>query len=108
MKEQPILFSTAMVHAILQGRKTMTRRVLPLTNHELDFSIKEGVNSHCPGCFHDYETSNDPFRKLLPNAYFSFLSLWVEINGRESWDSNPWVWVIEYEVLSTTGKPAAV
>lgn len=24
--------------------------------------------------------------------------LWKEINGRESWDNNPWVWVVKFEV----------
>lgn len=35
----------------------------------------------------------------------SFCSLWKQINGAESWDANPWVWVVEFKVLSTTGKP---
>jgi hypothetical protein len=29
----------------------------------------------------------------------SFRSLWESINGKESWDSNPWLWRIEFEKL---------
>jgi hypothetical protein len=38
-------------------------------------------------------------------ARTSFQSLWQSINGDESWDANPFVWVVSFTVLSTTGKP---
>jgi hypothetical protein len=43
MKERPILFSTEMVKAILDGKKTQTRRIVKLTSPRLEqFCIKEG------------------------------------------------------------------
>jgi hypothetical protein len=29
----------------------------------------------------------------------SFAYLWTKLNGRESWDVNPWVWVVEFRRL---------
>ena len=26
----------------------------------------------------------------------SFMSLWQSINGAESWEANPWLWVVEF------------
>lgn len=34
-----------------------------------------------------------------------FAELWCEINGVESWNSNMWVWVISYKVLSLDVMP---
>lgn len=31
------------------------------------------------------------------SAFDAFQKLWISINGQENWDSNPWVWVIEFE-----------
>lgn len=35
----------------------------------------------------------------------AFKKLFVQINGPEGWERNDWVWVVSYDILSTTGKP---
>lgn len=37
------------------------------------------------------------------DAKWSFESLWQSINGEQSWNDNPWVWVIEFKQID---KPA--
>lgn len=32
-------------------------------------------------------------------AQHSFANLWIRINGPDSWDANPWVWVIEFDKI---------
>jgi hypothetical protein len=213
MKEHPILFSTPMVNAILEGRKTQTRRVIKPQPHSDSYSISKvpyyiELENHwnkwsitdehgetrlvnCPygkpgdilwvretfapptktNCTeykadwlgdelkaffdkdHKWKPSihmpKDAARiwlqiidirverlqdishesaiaegiELLPNgnyqnylkkikipswptAYHSFQSLWESIHSSESWNKNPWLWVVEFKVLSTTGKPS--
>ncbi len=69
-------------------------------------AIAEGVIKDC-----DYGTTG--YRNYLkPNetvsdidAVSSYQTLWQSINGINSWDLNPWVWVVKYRILSTTGRP---
>jgi hypothetical protein len=39
----------------------------------------------------------------IHGAFGSFMTLWCKINGIDNWNSNPWVWVVKFKVLSTTG-----
>ncbi len=55
--------------------------------------------------YFDYTKPKQLFNDGLP-PFWSFSSLWCSINGADSWDANPWVWVVKFEVLSTTGKPS--
>lgn len=40
--------------------------------------------------------------------FVHWAKLWIDINGRESWDANPWVWAYSFDVLSTTGLADAI
>jgi hypothetical protein len=39
----------------------------------------------------------------VQSPYLWYRNLWVTIKGLENWLQNPWLWVLKYEVLSTTG-----
>jgi hypothetical protein len=191
MREKPILFNTEMVRAILDGRKTMTRRIVKnekifqaaakigeissalidkreLEKHDLSYilqfcpfgtvgdglwvretwseyednyfyrasidlledkeldQMKYGFNKWKPSLFMPksacrlklritnirVERLNDisrgdamqegcPFQNLakVNNPISWFMNLWESINGKGSWDKNPWVWVVEFEKL---------
>ena len=195
MKQRPILFSTPMVQAILDGRKTVTRRMVrfPYSNDALKFDCSTnritwaGFNGNtqitpwqdcqygkpgdvlwvretfAPYVIDNYDDKgNDKYTWLFkadgqesqwildgmedatwkpsihmpkaacriflevvsvkverlqditegdcvregikkesengyPSALPQFEHLWQLINGSDSWDANPWVWVVEFK-----------
>lgn len=48
------------------------------------------------------------WKEWKSSPYDAIKSLWCKINGTDSWQLNPWVWVVDFEVLSTTGKPDCI
>ena len=183
IKERPILFSGPMVRAILEGRKTQTRRIvkdgIPLGNWNetlnkcpygkpgerlwvretwapvtIGYAYKaDGVyieespvwkwkpSIHMPRvasrilleitdirveCLQEISEEDAKAEGLRRFAKFgveewggveahpqvknhfrwydkpieAFKQLWEHINGRESWKQNPWVWVVEFKMIS--------
>ena len=173
MTERPILFNGPMVRAILDGRKTMTRRIVKAGTRDDWNACPYGVigdrlwvretwrcfggreyeyQQHQPsiiyraddgpthneggwrpsifmprwasritleitgvrverlqdiseadaeaeGCTGDHRADRDS------DAAQEFRSLWNQINGkRASWDSNPWVWVVEFRRAGATSE----
>lgn len=99
-------------------------------------AISEGIERTddffgCP-CWRDYSEPEGPDAAVCPDDPIgSFQTLWDSTTGRPAlpenknskryarvkhwldthpdttgWDANPWVWVIDFKTISTTGRPA--
>jgi len=69
-------------------------------------AIKEGCKA-MEGCkWHTFEEAERGIPIHDHTAKDAFWAKWESIYGEQSWQSNPWVWVIEFKVISTTGGEA--
>jgi hypothetical protein len=78
------------------------RRVESLQGISEEDAIKEGIKSmditDKTKLYFNYETQTFMARNIKGlGANESFETLWQSINGKESWESNPWVWVISFK-----------
>jgi hypothetical protein len=46
---------------------------------------------------HVYLGDREGFRALKPLYKNGFANIWAAVNSAESWNENPWVWVVDFE-----------
>lgn len=70
--------------------------------HAIAEGVKHVIDKVTGYCGYNYITGG---YNLMTSPYHGFKSLWQKINGPKSWDSNPYLWVITYKVISKHGCP---
>lgn len=89
MKERPILFSSEMVRAILEGRKTQTRRVINDEYMGVVERVDLGMDDYWHGfhgriiCFHRKCPYGQPGDRLWVRETFWHYGLGSELGGRQ-------------------------
>jgi len=101
LKWKPSLFMPkAACRIFLKITEIRVERLQDITNED---SLKEGIEIgetvKSPLSDNNLQTYknylSDEFKWYAPKL--SFNTLWQSINGKDSWEANPWVWVICFE-----------
>jgi hypothetical protein len=77
---------------LLEIASVRVERLQDINNQD---AMAEGMQRTTDG--HACHVENEAHRATY--AIDSFASLWESINGPDSWEANPWVWVIEFKVV---------
>ncbi len=78
--------------------KVVNRRLEQIQEITTIDAKAEGVKKHSDFGSTGYVLYTDQGKAYTDiDAVWSFESLWRSINGDDSWDKNPWVWVIQFE-----------
>ncbi len=64
--------------------------------------LAEGIHRihHGDGEYYYHPFSSEPGPGNWIDPYDAWRELWVPINGAESWNANPWVWVVEFKQVT--------
>ncbi|MBE7177739.1 MAG: hypothetical protein INR69_15125 [Mucilaginibacter polytrichastri] len=88
-------------------------RVERLQDIDASDAIHEGIEKHDIENGFEYKNylyKPGPLKSIVKpffsDAVDSFRSFWQTIHGVGSWAKNPFVFVVEFELISTTGRPA--
>lgn len=70
-------------------------------NEEPDWTSFDRGVCMVPGVPQGWGLNRDDRRRdqWAPTAQFGYRLLWNHINGPDSWDANPWVWAVSFNVL---------
>ncbi|RJX80281.1 hypothetical protein [Pseudomonas sp. LS-2] len=61
--------------------------------------VAEGIHRihHGDGDYYFHPFKDEPGPGNWGDPFDAWRELWVSINGAESWNANPWVWVVEFK-----------
>lgn len=76
---------------------------------ETDFEsryLAEGINRihHGDGEYYYHAFNSEPEPENWWDPFYAWRELWTSINGEESWEANPWVWVVEFKRVPGGGQ----
>ncbi|HDS1728219.1 TPA: hypothetical protein QEM47_000942 [Pseudomonas putida] len=72
---------------------------------ETDFEsryVAEGINRihHGDGEHYYHPFKSEPGPRNWVDPFDAWRELWASINGADSWNANPWVWVVEFKQVA--------